>query len=365
VFPRTGAVTQTFEIVRTDSTTLQLMEDNPDDFPKSNVDLISATLARVLSENGIRVRNTFKNIDLTNRGYITTEEFVALLQKWAKDFGFVDDELSMQEAMTLVRHFDKDNDGTILYAEFCDALLSKSRPKRIRLDLTKVECAKTRVFEKLKDLDPTNVRRTFRSLDKDNSGSISFSEFWQLLFDQNIDLDEDEQNFLLGHFDSDGNGVISYQEFCDALIDEEESLPEEGKSEEKTSASDFLASKKRSGNMPTIGDYNRMLHESIRQDDPHVDLRKLMKQFSSTFSTCKKQLLSHMMKFDLNRRNTIARNEFREALDRTNSDYSSFAKQTLLNYLFPEADSEIEYQSFLTMMFAQNINACVARYGNL
>ena len=45
-----------------------------------------------------------------------------MLQKWAKDSAVVDDALTEQDLITLVRHYDEDGDGTISYQEFANAL---------------------------------------------------------------------------------------------------------------------------------------------------------------------------------------------------------------------------------------------------
>merc|ERR1719265_1367573 len=64
------------------------------------------------------VRDVFRRFDTNHQGVITLGEFKKALKK----FGF---QLSEEEAMVLMRHFDKRQDGQVTYNEFCDALLDE------------------------------------------------------------------------------------------------------------------------------------------------------------------------------------------------------------------------------------------------
>jgi len=74
-----------------------------------------------------------------------------------------------------------------------------------------------------------NVRDTFRRVDSDHDGVITYAEFKQALAKYGFgQLSEDEIIIIMRHFDGrkDGQisyneGQISYNEFCDAILDED------------------------------------------------------------------------------------------------------------------------------------------------
>merc|ERR1719428_2638126 len=64
------------------------------------------------------VRDIFRRFDTDHNGVITLQEFRQALQK----FGF---QLSDEEVLIVMRHFDKRQDGQVSYNEFCDSLLDE------------------------------------------------------------------------------------------------------------------------------------------------------------------------------------------------------------------------------------------------
>jgi len=63
-------------------------------------------------------RDIFRKFDQDKDGVLTREEFMQVLHKWT--FQVTDD-----EALVLMRHFDVHGDGQVGYNEFCDALLDE------------------------------------------------------------------------------------------------------------------------------------------------------------------------------------------------------------------------------------------------
>jgi len=67
-----------------------------------------------------------------------------------------------------------------------------------------------------------NVRDTFRRVDSDHDGVITYAEFKQALAKYGFgQLSEDEIIIIMRHFDGRKDGQISYNEFCDAILDED------------------------------------------------------------------------------------------------------------------------------------------------
>jgi len=64
------------------------------------------------------VRDIFRRFDTDHNGVLALNEFKQLLQK----FGF---QLSEEEVLIIMRHFDLRKDGQVSYNEFCDVLLDE------------------------------------------------------------------------------------------------------------------------------------------------------------------------------------------------------------------------------------------------
>ena len=123
-------------------------------------------------------------------GRISHAQFKTLMQKWAKDFGFVDDELSEEDAITLVRHYDDDDDGSISINEFCDALTAAPIAFRDQIDENHVEAAERNLWEELHNKPKGYVREEFNKLDERGDGHITIDEFKHFLTRHDIELNE-------------------------------------------------------------------------------------------------------------------------------------------------------------------------------
>lgn len=214
MFPRNGAETDSFVIEGCDEYTTMYREMHPHEFPKSNVEFIVRELATKLQQFNVNVRQVFKSYDTTGTGRISHEQFKTLLRKWAKDFGFVDDELSEQDAITLVRHYDDDDDGSISIAEFCDALTAAPIAFRDQVDETHVEGAERRMYNALHNLPPGELRKRFNSMDTRGDGHITVEAFEQFIQGMGISLNEHEVAALFLHYDPKGLGYFEYETFA-------------------------------------------------------------------------------------------------------------------------------------------------------
>jgi len=273
--------------------------------------------------------------------------------------------------LTLVRHYDRDNDGKIMYAEFCDALLSKNRPANAGnaideghfiADESKVDSALALMLEKLGQLKDVGIRAEFRSLDKDGSGKITLKEILDCLFKFNIDLDADEEVLLMSKFDKNMDGTIDFNEFCDAIVD---SGPADQSYEQKNDEGKFGEPMAHRPRTPMMKDYKKKLLEAQRQETDEHDLKLCMKAFTCNFYSRKFGLRKQFLNFDLDQEGVICKEEFEEALSRANNDFSQKWKKVLLSYFFPTEGHMLKYDVFMEMMFKQDINNSVALYGRL
>ena len=88
---------------------------NPEQFPLSNVDKIQIKLLKGLTESRLPLRDTFREIDEDDSGYINMEEFKEFLKKYNLP------DLEDQEVLAVMRRFG-DGDEYIFYEELCDSV---------------------------------------------------------------------------------------------------------------------------------------------------------------------------------------------------------------------------------------------------
>mmetsp|Transcript_83438 Transcript_83438/g.269912 ORF Transcript_83438/g.269912 Transcript_83438/m.269912 type:complete len:744 (+) Transcript_83438:109-2340(+) len=106
-----------FEIIDMDEYTRKYIED-PDAMRSFDLDAVLQKLREGLRQQYPLVRDIFRKFDLDHDGVLTMHEFRQALAKW----GF---QISEEESLVLMRHFDSRKDGQVSYNEFCDALLDE------------------------------------------------------------------------------------------------------------------------------------------------------------------------------------------------------------------------------------------------
>jgi uncharacterized protein with ParB-like and HNH nuclease domain len=116
---------------------------------------------------------------------------------------------------------------------------------------------------------------------------------------------------------------------------------------------------------PMMKDYKQRLVDAQRLEKAEHDLSLLMKSFTSCFFSRKVTLRKNFLNFDLDQSGFICKDEFEEALNRTNSDFSQDWKSIVLHYFFPSEDYMLQYDDFMAMMFKQDVNEAVACFGSL
>lgn len=106
-----------FEIVDMDDYTRKFIE-NPSAARSFDLDAVLEKFREGLRQQFPLVRDIFRKFDSDHDGVITMPEFRQALEKW----GF---QLSDEEVLAVMRHFDQRKDGQVSYNEFCDSLLDE------------------------------------------------------------------------------------------------------------------------------------------------------------------------------------------------------------------------------------------------
>jgi len=107
-----------FEMIDMDEYSRKTME-NPDREHKTfDLDVVMEKMRESMRQQFPLVRDIFRRFDSNHDGVLTLAEFKQALAK----YGF---NLSTEEVMIVMKHFDRRRDGQVGYNEFCDALLDE------------------------------------------------------------------------------------------------------------------------------------------------------------------------------------------------------------------------------------------------
>ena len=100
-----------FVVLATDERSLSYMEQNSSEFPQSNINTVAHKLQAMLMSAESGLAEAFNKADANASGTIDFGEFKAIVAALHLD-------LSDQEILTLLRHFDRNGDSYITYDEF-------------------------------------------------------------------------------------------------------------------------------------------------------------------------------------------------------------------------------------------------------
>jgi len=210
----------------------------------------SSAFADALSSRFSDMHKAFKSIDLDGSGKICSAEIGRACRLWNLPH-------SQKEIDALVAICDTDADGGVSYKEFVAALARDTvqreeaswERKDTRASRPEEADAARGIFGKIESkrygeapkiinaqqglrgksgnvLDAAqtalntrfgNMRRAFRFMDVDNSGTVTREEVERALKLWNVPVDNEEVNSLVQMCDHDGDGRISYAELVAAL----------------------------------------------------------------------------------------------------------------------------------------------------
>ncbi|KAJ1653094.1 Calmodulin-2 [Dispira simplex] len=146
-------------------------------------------MAAILSNDAsVQLQESFALFDKDNDGAITIEELGLVLNE-------LNQTLTQGELKEIMSLADADGNGQLDFKEFT-TLLKKDTPAVAKL---------------VKEIE---VRRAFKAIDADKSGSISRDELRAALKAMGKPYGEDQLDKLIKEVDANGDGQIDLREFC-------------------------------------------------------------------------------------------------------------------------------------------------------
>mmetsp|Transcript_35432 Transcript_35432/g.92235 ORF Transcript_35432/g.92235 Transcript_35432/m.92235 type:complete len:761 (-) Transcript_35432:573-2855(-) len=188
------------------------------------------------------LRQSFRFCDKDGNGSVNLNEFELVLHECGI-------EVSDEDRGLLFKTFDQDHDGALNYYEFIDAMIPKDygpalpwsesdlpanlrkvkpprdleekmKAKRAALNQPIVAEIREKIHARI-STGPFQLRRSFKYFDRDGSGEIDQSEFFNVMKDMGMVLNDEQTQELFRLFDLDGDGRLSYYEFVMALLPQE------------------------------------------------------------------------------------------------------------------------------------------------
>lgn len=147
-------------------------------------------LLKFIEENTEDVKNAFSLFDKKGKGTVSTKKLIMVMRTLGQNP--TEDELD-----DLINEFDTDGNGFIDFIEF--TLMA---------------------FKLAEDLDET-MREAFSVFDKDGSGSITHSEFRNVMMEEGGEqsgMNTEDIDMIIQEVDKDGDGQINMEEFVKMLI---------------------------------------------------------------------------------------------------------------------------------------------------
>jgi calmodulin len=130
------------------------------------------------------IKEAFQVFDKDSDGFITIKELATVM----RSLGHNPTESELQD---MIKQYDKDESGTIDFAEFFELMTNKMLESQIEEELIE----------------------TFRVFDRDGNGLLSGQELKYVMAVVGEILTDQEIDELIKQADIDGDGFINYQEF--------------------------------------------------------------------------------------------------------------------------------------------------------
>ncbi len=187
----------------------------------------------------------------------------------------------------------------------------------------------------------TTMRRAFRSMDKDFSGTITMDELETQLRKWGMRVTKQELVQIFNHYDRGDTGKWSFDDFCAAFTD-----PDFGDGAGGVMTSD--ADKASLLEDDELKQYEEHI-TSVRLNDVEQErLTRLLESFAAEFAarSGEERMAQEFRRVDLDKSNTVDRDEFRHAL--TVSFHLRDDDAALLErQFFPPGKEELDYEAFM------------------
>lgn len=172
------------------------------------------------------IQRQCRHLDTGNTGSISISEFADILSQYNVN-------LPPQDFDSITTKYDLKENGRFCYGEFLRHFMISMRPKEVaftaRKRLTPLQVSSipedwqeghdlmTRVQE-LVSGSWKEMRKEFKTVDKEGKGTISDLEFRRILRQFCINLSEDEFDTVVTNFDKTSRGLVSYNEFVKRFV---------------------------------------------------------------------------------------------------------------------------------------------------
>lgn len=257
--------------------------------------------------------------DPHHTGEMTYEQFQHAVER----FGL---KLNTSDIQALAKSYDMDHDGKVQYDEFFAKLVDKLSSKAAEAPPSAPDPVESMLAERIQNKF-AQVRRAFRAIDRDHSGTISSEELKLVLKELGIDAKATEVRHIIDHMDSDHDGVIEYDEFNEQF----------GKlihGDSSKNILDLMGSPEKREHKPLIG--------KADQTDLTTANNILKEKLANNFSQVRKAF----RQFDEDHSGTITAGEFRLALRSFGIDLSDEDLNGMVAVFDTDGDGTVGYQEF-------------------
>ena len=176
--------------------------------PANKFSQIIAMVKKRIQENNLSLKKAFEAFDENKDGNITRLEFLKAFK--AMELGVSDSDVEQ-----VFQSFDVNHTGTIDYREFIERIQGLERRPSIRgenMEERIMELVKKRIAEK-----NLSIRQAFLAFDDNKDGKISEPEFLKAFRIMDLGVHDNEARSLFKSIDKNNSGTIDYQEFCEQV----------------------------------------------------------------------------------------------------------------------------------------------------
>eukprot|EP00520_Triparma_pacifica_P017208 CAMPEP_0118661536 /NCGR_PEP_ID=MMETSP0785-20121206/16332_1 /TAXON_ID=91992 /ORGANISM="Bolidomonas pacifica, Strain CCMP 1866" /LENGTH=1313 /DNA_ID=CAMNT_0006554983 /DNA_START=25 /DNA_END=3962 /DNA_ORIENTATION=- len=213
----------------------------------------------------------------------------------------------------------------------------------------------------------STVRRAFRTMDKDRSGSLTRIELKNILDTFCMEVSHEDFDKLMDYFDADHDGLVSYEEFLAIVRNEIQPQISAGASRDDPNSSNVKTPQrpsefdpksrrrpKRNYQTEYAASYVRPGYLPLKS----LDELKIYHDFLKKISTEFENVYEAFMAIDIHREGFITRDELKDVLDNFAFKMSSTQFEALVNVFDTDHDGRISYEEFLQQVkYCDDISA--------